>query len=106
MQSQRHNFQHLQCRPRDVYAEPRPPMPTRLPPRTDRGQVLIELDGHTYGSRILQPGYSGGRSARSDQIAVQIDGQWRTMSLRAAVLAFESQVPRELTLRELARMEW
>ncbi len=99
-------MQHYTRRNPEGYADPRPPMPTRRPPRTDRGQVLIELDGHVYGSRILQPGYSCGRSARSDQIAVQIDGQWQTMSLRAAVLAFEAQVPRELTLRELARMEW
>jgi len=80
-------------------------MPERWPAGYDRGQILIEIDGHTYGSRIRQPGYDG-RRPRSDQIAVQIDGQWLKMSLRAAVLHFAGEKPRELSLRELARLEW
>jgi len=42
------------------------------------------------------------RRARSDHLAVEIDGEWRRMSLRAALLELDKMVPRVMSRRERA----
>ena len=92
-------------RPKPLQDTTVPAAPARLPPRTIRGQITVELDGYTYSATILQPGYSAGRAPRSDQVSIGLAGEWQTMSLRAAVLTIAAQVPRRLSQRELTSID-
>lgn len=102
MQSRRHKRQHYNARhgPRGG----REPVPREEPdePRAgaDIGGVTLDWYGRRYALRFLVPGITErGTRPRSDQIAVEIDGQWRRMSLRAALLHLAGQPGRVLPRR-------
>lgn len=80
-------------------------MPRPEPPADPRagdyaGRALVELYGQRFEVEFRVPGDEGQRRARSDHLAVEIDGQWQRMSLRAALLELERMVPRVMTRKE------
>lgn len=75
------------------------PLPD-LRPGMPVGCVVLTLYGRQYVLDFKVPGDTHQRRARSDQIAVEIDGEWRRMSLRAALLELDRMVPRVMTRRE------
>lgn len=78
-----------------------PPSPDALPPPgTEIGHVTLSLYGCSVHAPIRQPGTVKGRRPRSDQVAVEVDGQWLVMSLREAALEAEKRMPRVLTRKE------
>ena len=79
-----------------VSEEPQPD----LRPGAPVGCVVQTLYGRQYVLDFKVPGDTRKRRARSDQIAVEIDGEWRRMSLRAALLELDRMVPRVMTRRE------
>lgn len=61
---------------------------------------MVELYGQQFEVEFRVPGDHDGRRARSDQLAVLIQGEWRRMSLRAALLELDRMVPRVMSRRE------
>lgn len=66
------------------------------------GDVALNFYGTHLALRFRAPGDTGVRRARSDQLAVEVDGMWLMMSLRAALLHLAEQAPRVLTRKERA----
>lgn len=81
---------------------PRPEAPAEPRAGEQVGRALVELYGQQFEMQFRVPGDSGARRARSDHLAVEIDGEWRRMSLRAALLELEKMVPRVMSRRERA----
>lgn len=82
-------------------------MPMRSPPPDprpgdDAGRATVELFGQFFEVNFRVPGDDGQRRARSDHLAVEIDGEWRRMSLRAALIELDKMVPRVMSRRERA----
>lgn len=75
------------------------PLPD-LRPGTPVGCVVLTLYGRQYVLDFKVPGDTEQRRARSDQLAVEIDGEWIRMSLRSALLELDRMVPRVMTRRE------
>lgn len=73
-------------------ADPRPGAPI--------GGIVLTYYGRQYVLNFKVPGDDGQRRARSDHLAVEVDGQWRRMSLRAALLHLDQTVQRVMTRRE------
>lgn len=80
--------------------EPYPAAPQRPRPGDDAGRATVELFGQYFEIRFRVPGDDGQRRARSDHLAVEINGEWRRMSLRAALLELDQMVPRVMSRRE------
>lgn len=75
-----------------------------MPPAgTNIGGVTATLYGQTVSIPFLQPGTVNGHAPRSDQLAIEQDGRWLVMSLRAALLEVDRRMPRILTTRERGR---
>lgn len=79
---------------------PRPAEQPEPRPGDHIGGATVDLYGRHFAVRFRVPGDTDARRARSDQVAVEIDGEWRKMSLRAALLELERMVPRVMTRRE------
>lgn len=77
----------------------------RLPAGTQVGRILIEAYGQIHEAKLLQPGDKRGRRARSDHVAIEIDGQWIAATLADAAKAVAKRVPRRLTLEELREID-
>jgi hypothetical protein len=82
---------------RDLFRDE--PLPD-LRPGAPIGVVVLTYYGRQYVLEFKVPGDTHQRRARSDQIAVEIDGEWRRMSLRSALLELDRMVPRLMTRRE------
>lgn len=72
-------------------------------PGTPIGFLRLEFHGRVYHHELRVPGDGKVRRARSDQVAVDVGGKWRTMSLRAAALALAAEPPRLLPRKERGR---
>lgn len=79
---------------------PRPEAPAEPRAGAPAGRALVELHGLQFQVEFRVPGDHDGRRARSDQLAVLIEGEWRRMSLRAALMELERMVPRVMSRRE------
>ena len=79
-----------------VRAEPLPD----LRPGTPIGGVVLTFYGRQYVLDFKVPGDTQQRRSRSDQLAVEIDGEWIRMSLRSALIELDRMVPRVMTRRE------
>lgn len=75
------------------------PLPD-LRPGAPIGGVVLTFYGRQYVLDFKVPGDTAQRRPRSDQLAVEIDGEWRRMSLRSALLELDQMVPRVMTRRE------
>lgn len=64
------------------------------------GEVVLTWYGRRCSLEFRVPGDVGQRRPRSDQVAVEVDGEWCRMSLRAALLELERMAPRVATRRE------
>lgn len=74
--------------------------PRDLRPGTPIGGVVLTFYGRQYVLDFKVPGDTKQRRARSDQLAVEIEGEWIRMSLRSALLELDRMVPRVMTRRE------
>ena len=81
---------------------PRPEPPADPKPGTPAGRIIAELYGQRFEVELRVPSDEQQRRARSDHLAVEIDGEWRRMSLRAALLELDKMVPRVMSRRERA----
>lgn len=84
---------------RELVREPQPEEPR---PGSPIGGVVLTFYGRQYVMDFKVPGDTGRRRARSDHIAVEVDGRWLRMSLREALLQLEKMVPRVMSRRERA----
>lgn len=84
---------------------PRPSIPVRPPPGTEVGHIHIVRYGQDILLPVRIPGCSGRNRPRSDQYAVQIDGEWLLMSYREAALQAVGQLHPELSRRALAEYD-
>ena len=82
---------------RELVREPQPEDPR---PGTPIGGVVLTFYGRQYALDFKVPGDTEQCRARSDQLAVEIDGQSLRKSLRAALLALDRMVPRVLSRKE------
>lgn len=81
---------------------PRPEAPADPRPGDYAGRIVAELYGQCFEMELRVPGDEGQRRARSDHLAVQIDGVWCRVSLRAALLELDKLVPRVMSRKERA----
>lgn len=81
---------------------PRPEPPADPKPGDPAGRIIAELYGQRFEVELRVPSDEQQRRARSDHLAVEIDGEWRRMSLRAALLELDKMVPRVMSRRERA----
>lgn len=80
------------------FSEWRPDAPPLHRPGDSIGELTLTIRGQHVRAELLQPG----DTARSDQIAVRIDGgPAKIMSLRALMLAVSGMVWRTATKRQL-----
>lgn len=73
-----------------------------LRPGAPIGGVVLTFYGRQYVLDFRVPGDTHQRRSRSDQLAVEIDGERRRMSLRAALIELDKMVPRVMSRRERA----
>lgn len=81
---------------------PRPEAPADPKPGAYAGRIIAELYGKRFEVELRVPGDEGQRRARSDHLAAEIDGEWRRVSLRAALLELDRMVPRVMSRKERA----
>jgi hypothetical protein len=96
-------MQHYAPSRQEPHEYPREPLPVRPRPGTDVGHIQVVKYSQTILLPIRVPGCTASRNRpRSDQYAVQIDGEWALMSYRAAALHAVGELDREMSARKLA----